>query len=440
MDRSQFSLRELLRVPKLGDNNLGDKIFSALFYSCIGFFSTFIGMFGRVAFQVPFILMSILVCLRFAMRPACRQEMLQQLRSKQCLLILLFAAVVLLYVVAGVYVDSDRTRLFGKPAIILLAVMLFAFVWAYRSSFDKPHIVNGIFYGILGGLVGVTFVSLWNWTAVTTSTPDQALAAIPISIYALNDEMKVLSVLVFIAAAGLTNRRSITIAALGLSAYILVLSFWTHGLHYYPDGNSVIVHTGSDVVQFGVPIVMALFLVSLWAPAIMTNVIFTGIATLLICTPWMFQFWYRFAEELALPRATKFLVRAEIWDKMAQISLSRPFLGHGLDATRYMENIDFAQKYFKTNEATHPHNMFVQIWLDMGLLGVFFALSFCYFSWNAVQRIHDSVKPAVVAGITMYVFIALSTHSLWKTASIILLCLMCVQVIVLTTRETVPKA
>ncbi len=428
MGVSQANSAEERQILSGRSGIFSDQIFVALFYGCIGFLSTFVGMFGRHVFQAPFIVLGLLVCLRFAMRAEPRAAILEQLKSKQSILILLFAAVVFVYAIVGMTFDDERLRLLGKPAMVLLALMVFAYVWAHQDSFDKQRIVHGLFYGMIGGLVGVTLVSAWNWFVFTNFHQQGGLelAPIPISIYSLNDELKILSVLLFFAAGGVINRPRRVMFSVGLSALVMVLSFWTYGSYKGTDAGVFVSYTASDVVQFGLPLVVALFLVSCLAPKLMTNLVFLGIAALLLFAPWIFQIWYQVAEGLPLPRSTTFLVRAEIWDKIAQLSLQKPLLGHGLESTRYIGTIDFAQKYYKGDEVTHPHNMFVQIWMDMGLVGVLFALLFCYFAWKKVASLDVSVQPAIVAGISMYVLFALATHSLWQTWSIILLCLMCV--------------
>jgi len=427
----KFSGRAMGMAPTTSDEEkrlLSDQVFVAVFYGCIGFLSTFVGMFGRHAFQVPFIILSFLVCLRFALRARCRTAMLEQLKSKQSLLILVFAAAVSGYAIVGAAFDAERTRLLGKPAIILLALMVFAYIWGHRACFDKERIHRGLLYGMIGGLVGVTAVSAWNWLAITNFHRQGGvqISAIPISIYALNDELKILSVLTFFTAAGMANKGKWLISCVVFPVVILLLSCWTYGTYKGTGAGVFVSHTPSDVVQFGLPLVIALFLVAALAPKLMTNLVFLGIGTVLLFTPWIFQIWYQVAEGLALPRASTFLVRAEIWDKIAQLSLQKPFFGYGLDATRYMGTIDFAQKYYKGDELAHPHNMFVQTWMDMGLVGVVFVLLFCYFAWQKVQKLPETIQPAIIAGISMYVLFAFATHSIWQTWNLVLLCLMCV--------------
>lgn len=405
-----------------------DRFFVAAFYICFGALAMFAGVFGRHAFQVPFLVVSLLVGLRFLMRAHCRAPILEQLRSKQALTIVLFALVLLVYAGFGVFADHERTRLLGKPAIVVVGLFVLAYVWAFRSVFNRNRIVTGMFYGILGAFAAIVIVSVWNWLILHgyIGGDDSYLTPISISIYSLNDALKILSVLLFFTVSGFADPKRALWAGLGLSLAVWILSFYTFGADRLDDGTLSVTRVDSDVVQFGLPLVLLMFLISYLIPKLMTHLMFLGIAALLILAPWIFQVWYAVAEALALPRATTFLVRAEIWDKIAQLSLQQPLLGHGLDATRYIGSIDFANKYYIGDEATHPHNMFVQTWMDMGLLGVLFGLLFCFYAWNKIRSLNETVVPAILAGIAMYVLFALATHSLWQTWSMILFIMMCV--------------
>lgn len=436
MDVSQPTSAEEKQIQFCGEGRRSDELFFVLFYSCLGFLTTFVGLIGRNAFQVPFIVLFIFICLRFAMRQDCRAGIVAALRSQRGLFVIVLASIVSIYALFGILQDGTRTRLLGKPAIILVALMLFAYVWAFRAAFDRERIVRGLFYGIVGGLIGVIGLSAWNGLAFSPFAQSFGLQLqpTPISIYALNDELKILSILMFFAAAGLKSYHRFVPLALALT--IFFVSFWTHAAVINTSGNLRLTHTASDVVQFGLPLVMAVFLIAHYRPRLTINIVFSGIAVLLVAAPWIFQIWYDVVQGLDLPRAMKFLVRAEIWDKVAELSLDKPLFGHGLDAIRYMDKIGFAQKYYIGEQLSHPHNMFLQLWMDMGLVGVLLAGLIGYFAWKAVLALHFTAQPAIIAGISMYVLFALATHSLWQTWSMILLCLMCVYTFLYSARPS----
>lgn len=65
--------------------------------------------------------------------------------------------------------------------------------------------------------------------------------------------------------------------------------------------------------------------------------------------------------------------RLEIWSYTAQHVLESPFIGHGIDASRGIKSVvTEATPYLEAGVSRisqHPHNFFLQIWLDFGLVG-----------------------------------------------------------------------
>jgi len=243
----------------------------------------------------------------------------------------------------------------------------------------------------------------------------------PISVYASNNELKILSILVFFAAAGLKPVRRMYAVSIVSIATIFLLSFFTIGIDFPAQGVVNLVHVHSEAIQFGIPLALLALMFAYWLPKLMTHVVFGGTIFVLLTAPWIFQYWYRLVEYYQLPRAKKFLVRGEIWDAVSIQALKAPFFGHGLDSTRYQNSVRFEQKYYMGEQVWHPHNMFLQIWLDMGLTGVAFVLAFLLFSWRATLSIPLAKRPAILAGVVMLITFALVTHSIWQTWSMALM-------------------
>lgn len=65
--------------------------------------------------------------------------------------------------------------------------------------------------------------------------------------------------------------------------------------------------------------------------------------------------------------------RAEIWHFAAERALERPLFGHGFDSSRAIPNgseVSAFQAPDKPIIPLHPHNVFLQIWLELGAVGV----------------------------------------------------------------------
>jgi O-antigen ligase len=69
----------------------------------------------------------------------------------------------------------------------------------------------------------------------------------------------------------------------------------------------------------------------------------------------------------------------------------------------------------------HPHNMVLQLWIDLGASGVAIIIGLLYLGWKFVSQIELSRRPPVLAGITMLALISMVSHSFWQTWSIALM-------------------
>lgn len=67
--------------------------------------------------------------------------------------------------------------------------------------------------------------------------------------------------------------------------------------------------------------------------------------------------------------------RLVIWHFTATEALRHPIFGHGLEALRYLKT-ETPMPYVKATHILHPHNSFLQIWVEMGLAGALLAAIF----------------------------------------------------------------
>lgn len=92
-------------------------------------------------------------------------------------------------------------------------------------------------------------------------------------------------------------------------------------------------------------------------------------------TPWMF-------ETFSNPPVTDNVsinARMEIWDFVGRYALDNPFIGNGIEATRFITDFDTAQRFHEDEGVLHPHNFILQLWIEFGLLGIsLFAAALCW--------------------------------------------------------------
>lgn len=62
--------------------------------------------------------------------------------------------------------------------------------------------------------------------------------------------------------------------------------------------------------------------------------------------------------------------RLEIWNFISQRALQQPWIGFGVEATRAIDDFQSDMMYFKNTSVLHPHNFVMQIWIELGVLGV----------------------------------------------------------------------
>jgi O-antigen ligase len=88
--------------------------------------------------------------------------------------------------------------------------------------------------------------------------------------------------------------------------------------------------------------------------------------------------------------------------------------------------------YYNNPIVWHPHNMFLQLWLDTGFLGVLVITFLLLLGWRAAIRFSVSSRPAILAGLMMLTVFTLVTHSLWQTWSMAMISFVIVQISLLT--------
>ena len=118
--------------------------------------------------------------------------------------------------------------------------------------------------------------------------------------------------------------------------------------------------------------------------------------------------------------ASKKLHRLIIWSYVKEKILEKPFIGHGFFSSR-----NIANKLRKTQSGTkyqliplHPHNSILQIWLELGVLGIIIFFSFIKLILNKIYyyvQINRSV--ATIAFITFFQVFTIGQISfgLWQS-------------------------
>ena len=88
----------------------------------------------------------------------------------------------------------------------------------------------------------------------------------------------------------------------------------------------------------------------------------------------------------------------------------------GIESLRVYRDFDLSiyESYISAIPPS-PHNLVLQIWMDLGGVGIAFALVFVYGAWKFVGRIDRVNRPAILAAITMIFVAVCVTRSMWAS-------------------------
>jgi O-antigen ligase len=153
-----------------------------------------------------------------------------------------------------------------------------------------------------------------------------------------------------------------------------------------------------------------------------------GYSLVLIVTPFVFS---RFLteplfREIAPSLPFSLQHRFIMWHHVGKWVQEHPVLGWGISSSRSFEHERVTREFFlgefgwvqKSLQIMpiHPHNASLQIWLDLGLVGLVIALLFLFLSLAALERRKRSRwQQAGVTGLTAGgLMLTLGTYSMWQ--------------------------
>jgi len=399
-----------------------DDLFFIAFNINMGLLPPFITLFSNKALQIPLIITAILIYFRLLVRPKVLARFTKTLNDPNIILLLALIGLLIISAMSVDYAEGDRVRILLKPGLVLLAMTTLRYAVSNRFEINQKLLGNFLISGTIIGILVIACLSYWNDSALVRYLDDQFGL---VRVHKLNRALEIASVLVFLTGIGVVSRmKSVTLTVLFvLSLYVLSFNvvgsaFWTGVWH--PN-----IHVDSETVQFGLPLAFVVFVIAQKFPKFMTNAIFTGIGVILLTAPWIYQLIYKILGsviDLSMPIGIrKILFRSEIWDIVATKSLESPIFGHGIDSARYLGNIVVESTYKPVNVLLHPHNMILQIWLDLGFVGVAIVAGLLFSGWQYVSKLHHLVQPPILGGLTMLTVFSTVSHSLWQTWSVSLI-------------------
>ncbi len=395
---------------------------------CLAFFPPFITFFGLRLLHIPLMVMGVFIAISFLGRKKFRQEISASIKRPAIFILLLFVLYQLLHLALWSLHTPEliEPRVLQKPFFVFVSLLLIAYVLSFPSESYLKYLPHVLEFAIYTGLAIAFFYVAINY-ALRVLDREDLYGTFGLSSRLINGGLKPLVILSLLLGAIPTRHQTLKFVVVVLALFVLSLvSVGTVEWH----GKDHIWGIRSETVQFGLPIAMVVYLLARLAPKIMTHVVFGSTALLLCVIPWLVQYWVVIAPGLALPGAKNFLNRAEIWDATARKALESPWIGHGIDSVRYLQNLELRQVYLKYEQIVHPHNVFIQIWVDLGIVGVALWLGLLYCGWQFVRQIPLVAKPAILASPSLLFLTALVTHSMWQTRWIAVTTIICALIII----------
>ena len=109
--------------------------------------------------------------------------------------------------------------------------------------------------------------------------------------------------------------------------------------------------------------------------------------------------------------------RMEIWDAVSGRILEKPWFGWGLEAIRFMPDLiaDNAVYMHGRPNTLHPHNGPLQVWVELGVVGVVAALGIVLLLLRRIARLPDRPQAMALATFATVAIMASISHGLWQS-------------------------
>ena len=109
--------------------------------------------------------------------------------------------------------------------------------------------------------------------------------------------------------------------------------------------------------------------------------------------------------------------RVEIWWRAAGRTLETPLLGQGIDASRALKPMGETSQFDPLTESLlplHPHNAFLQVWLELGALGAVLGLAVALLVLAGTRRLERDDQPYALASFTAALAMVSTAYGIWQ--------------------------
>ncbi len=110
--------------------------------------------------------------------------------------------------------------------------------------------------------------------------------------------------------------------------------------------------------------------------------------------------------------------RVNIWLSFEAVAQKKWLLGNGFGSSLNLQNAAVAKEIAPERVtllgASHPHNAFLQLWVELGLVGALFAALLFVGLFQAIRRADIRLQPFILTWVAVICSIALVSHGAWQ--------------------------
>jgi O-antigen ligase len=175
-------------------------------------------------------------------------------------------------------------------------------------------------------------------------------------------------------------------------------------------------HQSSQIALVVSP--MFFTIAKLWPKKIGPSVAAIWIMGFALALPLSFAL-YRSDVHMAQWLPTSARARVIIWEYTAERVLEHPVLGIGVDSTRALNQRQIAEQpkgfVFKRTTAWHAHDFFLQVWFELGLIGVVLLGATGVMLLLRISALPLEVRPYAAATFAVFLAVATFAWGIWQT-------------------------
>ena len=361
---------------------------------CVGFFVFVpLGLMAKQSMATSFIAMAVLVILAVGLR-APRMLLPNKAIAAVFVLLAIYVAVTHLFII-----DCQACAAKAGGKLVMLALVL----WVASSSIGvvgpeaRRAVGRALTAGLFLAIALVVFELSTDSGFFRLITGRQDDPDLPLFRY--NRGTTALSLLAWPAAAWLWSieKRPWAVAMVAM----------TVGAAAYGDSASALVA--------GMLAAIAVVAAAITPAATLTaGLLITGAFTAL--APWLLMNLLGWVKPSIDSIPPSVLDRIEIWNHGAKAVLEAPILGHGIGAMRHLPVLDPAISGYRhmVKPPTHPHDAALQIWLELGGIGVILFAGLVWITARSLSSLTSPWRGAAIAASAAVLFTAMVSYGLWQ--------------------------